>query len=180
MHSRTPKSNVFASAALRSSAQDAGSLFDTPFPSTYAADDAVSVPAVNTSQFHFSTITGTADQQQALFTYSQGFPAVACGNTSESFNISFSQLHTPDGSQDYAVHLSLQRPYPNNLTGAIFVASAFACHSNSMWCTLHLKVSQAILPLMLSHVLIIETDPHEVDCNHDCMQAVCNQYCLCL
>lgn len=100
-------------------AQDTGSLFDTPFPSTYIAAGAESVPAVVTSQFYFTTITGRADQQQSLASYPQGFPAIACGNTSESFNISFAELYTPEGSRDYAVHLSIRNPYPNNVTGSM-------------------------------------------------------------
>ena len=103
-------------------AQTPQSLFDTPFPSTYNGDDATPVPAVNSSQFHFPTITGQADQQQELCTYDQGFPAVSCGSGSEFFNLSFAVRYTPGATpqattQDYAVHLSILTPFPNNITG---------------------------------------------------------------
>jgi len=108
----------FVHAVSACFAQDPQSLFDTPFPSTYNGFGSTPVPAVATSQFHFPTITGQADQQQPLTTYAQGFPAVDC-SSGQSFNISFEQLHTPEGSQDYAVHLSVLAPYPNNITGML-------------------------------------------------------------
>ena len=103
-------------------AQTPQSLFDTPFPSTYNGDDAPPIPAVNSSQFHFATIIAQADQQQELSTYGQGFPAVSCGSGSEFFNLSFAVRYTPgatpqETTQDYAVHLSILTPFPNNITG---------------------------------------------------------------
>ena len=109
-------------AVCSSFAQAPQSLFDTPFPSTYNGDDATPIPAVNSSQFHFPTVTGQADQQQELSTYDQGFPAVSCGSSSEFFNLSFAVRYTPgatsqETTQDYAVHLSILTPVPNNITG---------------------------------------------------------------
>ncbi len=103
-------------------AQTPAQLFDTPFPSTYNGQGATIVPARDSSQFHFPTITGHADVQQPLATYLQGFPAVSCGSSSESFNISFGFLYTPsvvpgNSTQDYAVHLSILNLIPNNITG---------------------------------------------------------------
>ncbi|DBA98816.1 hypothetical protein WJX77_006821 [Trebouxia sp. C0004] len=109
-------------AASACMAQTTAQLFDTPFPSTYNGHGATIVPARDSSQFHFPTITGHADVQQPLATYLQGFPAVSCGSSSESFNISFGFLYTPsvvpeESTQDYAVHLSILNPFPNNITG---------------------------------------------------------------
>ncbi|DBB15342.1 TPA: hypothetical protein ACH3X3_003587 [Trebouxia sp. C0006] len=103
-------------------AQTPAQLFDTPFPSTYNGQGATIVPAGDSSQFHFPTITGHADVQQPLATYLQGFPAVPCGSGSSSFNISFGFLYTPNAvpgnsTQDYAVHLSTLNQIANNITG---------------------------------------------------------------
>lgn len=96
-----------------SQAADPQKLFDTLYPSNYVNADAQPIPPSASSAFRFPT---TANGVQ-LFSYSRGFPAVACNQGSESFNMSFGRFYTPEGTQDYAVHLSILNPYPNNITG---------------------------------------------------------------
>ena len=67
-------------------------------------------------QFKF-TPRYRADAEQPLFAYPEGFPAVSCTNGGEIYNVSFNQLYTPEGVNNYAVHLSSRTPYPNNITG---------------------------------------------------------------
>lgn len=80
--------------------------------------------------FHFPA-RARADQEQPLATYdaSQGFAAVVCHGNHEAYNVSLAQLYTPEGPQDYAVHLSVLTPYPNNITGACMCQLQRAAHT---------------------------------------------------
>lgn len=117
------------SAALASlcSAQT-GPVFDTQYPyppgndRTDVGKGSAAIPASVSSDFFFAVpaVANISVGLLPLRSYSRGFPAVACSNPYQIWNVSFAQLHTPDGTRDYAVHLSRRLPYPNNITGGVF------------------------------------------------------------
>ena len=118
-------SEVSAASTVKIAQGQTTDLFDVEYPyppyndHTDAGAGAVTIPASASSEFIFavhSTTAPSAGLAQPLQAYSRGFPSVDC-NVNGIQNISFAQLYTPEGTRDYAVHLSSRVPYPNNVTG---------------------------------------------------------------
>ncbi|DBA75926.1 TPA: hypothetical protein ACH3X2_008985 [Trebouxia sp. C0005] len=92
--------------------------YDTTYPANYTGPGAESVPTSASDGWHFPRPLITApDTYPTAGSAGQGFTAVACGSTDTGYLVSYRMSYTPEGSQDYVVHLSLLIPYPNNITG---------------------------------------------------------------
>ncbi len=92
--------------------------YDTPYPANYTGPRAEPVPTSASDGWHFPRPLFTAaDTYLTAGSAGQGFTAVACGSTYTAYLVSYRMSYTPEGLQDYAVHLSLLTPYPNNITG---------------------------------------------------------------
>nr|QOL01268.1 putative extracellular protein TR9_071c [Trebouxia lynnae] len=86
--------------------------FDTEYPANYTGVGAEPVPTSASDGWHFPRPLFTAPE-----TYPQRFSGLSCGPLPKGFTVSYRMLHTPEGTEDYAVHLTLLNPYPNNITG---------------------------------------------------------------
>ena len=88
--------------------------FDTEYPANYTGVGAEPVPTSASDGWHFPRPLFTAPE-----TYPQRFSGLSCGPLPKGFTVSYRMLHTPEGTEDYAVHLTLLNPYPNNITGIL-------------------------------------------------------------
>lgn len=92
--------------------------FDTAYPANYTGPGAEAVPTNASDGWHFPRPLVTAPETYPNAGSSgQGFTAVSCGDAATGYLVSYRLSYTPEGTQDYAVHLSLLTPYPNNITG---------------------------------------------------------------
>ena len=92
--------------------------YDTPYPANYTGPGAEPVPTSASDGWHFPRPLSTAPETYPTAgSAGQGFTAAACGSTDTGYFVSYRMSYTPEGSRDYAVHLSLLTPYPNNITG---------------------------------------------------------------
>ena len=116
MRTRLISSMSAVPASFAQGSQNPPSPFDDLGPySSLSGSGAQNVPTSASEGWHFDYPLHTAPD-----TYPQVFRAVSCGAgvPSKYIGVSYRQLHTPEGTQDYAVQLSVLTAYPNNITGA--------------------------------------------------------------